>query len=185
VIGQMMTVAQGISFRAYCLPVIFFILFAGATVPIDALAISPVRVIENEFIKDISVGWTSLVICEYRSLTEDRALFYGKVLNLKSTARGKVIESKDFVVRESDGSQGFHLGIAELEFPTVSVAQSVHKPNAPTQHVYFVGTKILTRYVSFQKGRRLLLVYSERHADAKVSGFFERLGRLRTRVWTG
>lgn len=180
----MTTVAQRILLSAYYLPILFFIVVAGASFPINVLASSPVHIIEDEFIKDISAGWKSFEVCEYRSPGEDRTLFYGRALNLKPTTGGKVIESKDFVVRESTGSRGVHLGIVELEFPTIQLAERVHKPNAETQRQYFSGTKILTRYVSLRKERRVLLVYSETYGDAKVNGFFGRLGSLRSRLWT-
>jgi hypothetical protein len=159
-------------------------IFLATLLSINALAGSPCQIIEDEFIKDITAGWKSFEVCEYRSPGENRGPFFTKALNLTPATAGKVIETKELVIRESSGGRGVHLGIAELEFPTVELAENVQGEHKDTKQHFFSGTKILTRYVSLRENQRILLVYSETHSDAKVNAFLEQVSNMGGRLWT-
>jgi len=150
---------------------------------VEVVASSPAQIVEDAFIDAIAGKWDSFEVCEHRSRGENRAPFFATALDQEPNAIGKVIEAKDIVVRENSGDRGFHLGVVELEVPTMEVAERLQAPQLTGEKRFFAGTKILTRYVSLKKDRRVLVVYSETNTYAQVNHFLEEIGNLNDQLW--
>src|SRR6266446_3455908 len=89
---------------SYYWSIVCCVIFLTPLLSVKALANSPCQIIEEEFIRAITVGWKSFEVCEYHSPGENRDLFFARALNLKPATVGKVIETKELVIRESSGA---------------------------------------------------------------------------------
>lgn len=169
------------SIRRFFYCSLFFPIFS---VPLNANAGSPEQFIERQFIQRVSTGWRSFELCEYRSINDDRIAYFAKALDFKRVPGVKVSGNKEFTLRENSGDRGVHLGIVELEFPTQQFAGRVNSPVSANMHQFFSGRKILTRYVSLQKDRRVIIVYSETYNDPTVGKFLDQINELGDQVWS-
>lgn len=148
-----------------------------------ALAGSPARVIEERFVDEMTAGWESFEVCSYHSRRGGREAFFSEALSLAPDAAGALRESKELIVRESSGGVAMHLGVAELEFRTAELAARVHQDTPAATQRFLAATKVLTRYVTLRKDRRILLVYSETHLQPGVKRFMDGLDEGSERVW--
>jgi hypothetical protein len=146
-------------------------------------AVSPSQVVQQRFVSQVTMGWQSYDVCEHHTTQAERAAFLTRALDIGSAARPQIREAKELSVRETSASPALHLGIAELEFPTVEDAARSYGREGPAGQRFFAGTKILTRYISLRRDRRLLVVYSETHLQPSVQRFLQDLQARPTSVW--
>jgi hypothetical protein len=152
--------------------IVTFFLLSSTTCAHEELSVkSPIQNFDENLERYLFSKYDDFQITEIFSKNDAKKIFLKKSLG-ESLVKGTIdLESREILFKELPIKTESHVGIAVLIYADEQAAKNALKTIENSG--YFENTKILTKYISANKGNINVILYTESSADKVVLDYIE------------